>query len=160
MFFYNKTYLTINTLKLKNRSFLLKTNLISYCIFLSTNTLRFLKLTKKLKQAPNHVRGGRGIQRGITNKQRLDNKLHILYLAGGGDLVKCLGTGTEYIQFGVCTGNVQDALNLISMQVPDFQKGYGDFLNKLMTFHYIPLSAIGKRLQNIFNHFNLNKLFI
>jgi hypothetical protein len=30
------------------------------------------------------------------------------------------------------------------MQVPDFQRGYGDFLNKLMTHHFIPLSAIGK----------------
>jgi hypothetical protein len=31
------------------------------------------------------------------------------------------------------------------LQVPDFRKGYGDFINKLMTFHYIPLSTIGKK---------------
>ena len=31
------------------------------------------------------------------------------------------------------------------MQVPDFQKGYGDFINKLLTTHFIPLSAIGKK---------------
>jgi hypothetical protein len=102
---------------------------------------------------------------GVSNAELLISRdliINYIYCTWreGGDLVKCLGTGTEYIQFGVCTGNVQDALNLISMQVPDFQKGYGDFLNKLMTFHYIPLSAIGKRLQNIFNHFYLNKLFI
>jgi hypothetical protein len=32
---------------------------------------------------------------------------------------------------------------MVTLQVPDFQKGYGDFVNKLMTFHYIPLSAVG-----------------
>ncbi len=35
------------------------------------------------------------------------------------------------------------------MQVPDFWKGYGDFVNKLLTLHFIPLSAIGKQFEAV-----------
>ncbi len=36
--------------------------------------------------------------------------------------------------------------NLLTLQVPDFQKGYGDFINRLLTFSFIPLSTIGKKM--------------
>jgi hypothetical protein len=35
--------------------------------------------------------------------------------------------------------------NIFSIQVAEFKKGYGDFINKLLTSLFIPLSSIGKR---------------
>jgi hypothetical protein len=32
------------------------------------------------------------------------------------------------------------------MQARDFQKGYGDFINRLLTFFFIPLSTVGKKI--------------
>jgi hypothetical protein len=36
--------------------------------------------------------------------------------------------------------------DILSIQVPDFQKGYGDFINRLLTFSFVPLNIIGKKM--------------
>jgi hypothetical protein len=46
------------------------------------------------------------------------------------------------------------------LQLASFQKGYGDYLNRLMSFHFVPLTVIGMEEQirkQVKQHsFNLN----
>jgi len=89
-------------------------------------------------------------QHNQENQFRLDESRHdFMEDLSDSDINNSFSSDTE-VETGVdnLPGPLSDSdtdCRLPQEEVYNFQQGYADFLNRLLTFHYVPLSLIGKK---------------